>query len=689
MKRRGKLFNSANKKSNRLRILYYWTRTRIVQRVIMVVTVVWILWLAFIVHQWRLLGNSPKSVDSQSNETDSASDGFGVSHRRISTAPLEWSLWQKRTFRWWPVLLDEYNMSLSGHYITFLPPIVLSAIVPPDDSSIKYSGGARERTVAQEQTQLASGDDSGGVGLTVGGPGTELKYRISWLELQMTVILVISVSLFATVAAFILYVCFWRHGGDASRIAQEVMQSPKKTHRRVGSRAIVEAVPLVFAGHERDVECVCYDDSGIIASSCIGGRLLVWNAATGDCFRQLPRAGPNVAPPPRSRMPGVSISEAPSSSPEHESLLRRRAVSNVSAASGQSGSSFLTSRSPNVSISEPVDFGARGDEQQRSATVTAAPAAPVPPPPSQIWCMTMNKQNIILAGCANGTVEIWDVASGNALGLYNRSSIGVTYVQLKGNRLIVARLNGMLDFVELRFSQNANQMPTKVIQCTHLNTVTAHQLPINALRVAAISAVTASDDHTLKLFDLRTCRQTHTLNGHNAPVLIVCVDETDQVIYSSCAQGNIFCWDLIDGALLRTLDDAFYTNAPVQLACTDALLIGYSNDRKLWMWQKSNGQLITSIKREGDTNNNNCAPALTSSKSCLVALSDQTAVTSQGASVTFWDLRYKVMLRELHLDKPSCVDIEKLIAIDAQSVACCKANNVYRINMPIIRLKNS
>lgn len=71
--------------------------------------------------------------------------------------------------------------------------------------------------------------------------------------------------------------------------------------------------------------------------------------------------------------------------------------------------------------------------------------------------------------------------------------------------------------------------PTKVIQCTHLNTVTAHQLPINALRVAAISAVTASDDHTLKLFDLRTCRQTHTLNGHNAPVLIACVDEADQV----------------------------------------------------------------------------------------------------------------------------------------------------------------
>lgn len=145
---------------------------------------------------------------------------------------------------------------------------------------------------------------------------------------------------------------------------------------------------------------------------------------------------------------------------------------------------------------------------------------------------------------------------------------------------------------------------------------------------------------------------------------------------------------MIDGSLLRTLDDAFYTNAPVQLACTDSLLVGYSHDRKLWLWQKSSGQLITSIKREGDANNNNSAHALTS-KASLVALSKETAVTGQGASVTFWDLRYKVMLREVLLDKPSCVEVDKLIAIDPQSVVCCKANNVYRINMPIIRLKNS
>lgn len=57
------------------------------------------------------------------------SDGFGISHHLLETAPLEWSEWQRNTFKWWPAFFSEYNISLSGHYITFAPPIVLRATV--------------------------------------------------------------------------------------------------------------------------------------------------------------------------------------------------------------------------------------------------------------------------------------------------------------------------------------------------------------------------------------------------------------------------------------------------------------------------------------------------------------------------------------------------------------------------------
>lgn len=43
--------------SNRLRLLYFWTKTRIVQRIMIGFFFVWVIWLAFIVHKWRLFDN--------------------------------------------------------------------------------------------------------------------------------------------------------------------------------------------------------------------------------------------------------------------------------------------------------------------------------------------------------------------------------------------------------------------------------------------------------------------------------------------------------------------------------------------------------------------------------------------------------------------------------------------------------
>lgn len=93
----------------------------------------WVLWLAFVVHKWKLLD---KIYLNPGNMTDSV-DGFGVSHYILDTAPLQWVQWQRQTFKWWPAVFGEYNLSLSGHYITFLPPIVLNAQIPPDDWSLQ------------------------------------------------------------------------------------------------------------------------------------------------------------------------------------------------------------------------------------------------------------------------------------------------------------------------------------------------------------------------------------------------------------------------------------------------------------------------------------------------------------------------------------------------------------------------
>lgn len=102
----------------------------------------WVLWLAFIVNKWRLydiLWNIPRGSVRNTSEKGIKIfiiffnlieyESFGLSHYLLETAPLEWSEWQRNTFQWWPGLFGEYNISLSGQYVTFVPPIVLKTTV--------------------------------------------------------------------------------------------------------------------------------------------------------------------------------------------------------------------------------------------------------------------------------------------------------------------------------------------------------------------------------------------------------------------------------------------------------------------------------------------------------------------------------------------------------------------------------
>ncbi len=158
-----------------------------------------------------------------------------------------------------------------------------------------------------------------------------------------------------------------------------------------------------------------------------------------------------------------------------------------------------------------------------------------------IWSMDA-QHRLIAVGCANGGVELYS-NSGNLIGFYGSPRIdeglsGVNQICLKGSRLVLARLNGFIEFLELKLAKREGEREPG-IQCQVLKQLRAHQRPINCLTTASTNTlISGSSDHTLKLLDLRMCAVTHTLYGHNGSVLCVCVDENMQVMKRErCASG--------------------------------------------------------------------------------------------------------------------------------------------------------
>ena len=66
-------------------------------------------------------------------------------------------------------------------------------------------------------------------------------------------------------------------------------------------------------------------------------------------------------------------------------------------------------------------------------------------------------------------------------------------------------------------------------------------------------AVSASDDDTLKVWDLASGAELHTLSGHTDSVNAVAVTADGQRAVSASDDNTLKVWDLASGAELHTL----------------------------------------------------------------------------------------------------------------------------------------
>ncbi|CAI4224181.1 unnamed protein product [Auanema sp. JU1783] len=257
--------------SLRLRFISFVTRTRIMQRSLMIAFVIWTAWLAFVVHSNRSSGK------------------IGISNRVLETAPQAWGEWQRRTFKWWPTMFNEYNISLSGHYITFLPPIVLSTKINPNEDVLRYN---EEIILDRSQPSMESR-------FSTKEPPSNLQSQIYWLETQLKVYMAsFFILLVLSVTSFVLYACVWSKWRDVW--FKPISEQNNKTD--TSKNSLRDYIHAHFQGHRFPIECVQVIPNKLILSSCQEGNLCLWNSETGERVLKMNRlripTNPSDPPPP-------------------------------------------------------------------------------------------------------------------------------------------------------------------------------------------------------------------------------------------------------------------------------------------------------------------------------------------------------------------------------------------------------
>ncbi|KAL3831431.1 hypothetical protein ACJMK2_023182 [Sinanodonta woodiana] len=820
----------------RLRLLYFWASTRVFQRIIMVCTV---LWISLIIYKTGLVDHFTNSTMYTSNETATSGEippQEQLHHHQVMEESLrhngrfsedfqryfyrdmddvepasalehtDLQLWKRLSYKHWPVLFDYYNISIYGRYITILPSIHLSVVIPPDEAT------SQQKSVASLDT---SKDDSV---TRINVPASSVKveaaeditmetendlqqqlydlydpkklqqfYPKSQKEFVITLILGVLSVICITYFMLVLYRCMCSRRYDKWRASWNKPKRRSKVNNYI--KQIKESVPLVLKGHEQDIECIAVYGN-MIVSCCLGGQLRIWDSATGECLKCINRVGVMPSPKrnsvrnnsseesefdfygnrnhdhdpdsgvlfgchdknPRPRHRIISKSNRFDFEPDLRSTIETdfsslprnmdnsHQIMNSSTDSNTGPRTFSNSSASNVPSVETTNGGydfigrfsgvyeehhrfmaetlALERQQQvlmdcRSRSWSAGDLSSTLQELSlldqdskvksdTIWCLTC-RQNLVVAGCGDGRIEFWDVSSGILKCVYAENGSGVTAINFVSDRVIAARLDGNVEFLQLQTSRNPSlsntlsvsshhrpvrgharhlshssnmsddlKLCTESLHCVTLKSTHAHQQPVTVLQTEGGRTVSGSQDHSLKVFRLEDCLCLYTLHGHTGSVTTLYLDKCPPyAAVSGSSDGTIRLWDLLTGSCVHKVKG--HEGTIVTMTCTEAYIISSGLDDRLCVWERSRGHLLYTVDMD------------TSSGSSMAMLSNNFLVTGGEGCLYLWDVSKGELVRVVTLaDQERIAFIHHILAMENSTIVCDFGNEIKVIHFPLV-----
>ncbi|XP_051466953.1 sterol regulatory element-binding protein cleavage-activating protein [Apus apus] len=330
----------------RLRLIYFFARTRLAQRLIMAGTVIWIgilvytdpaglrTYLTSQVTEQSPLGEAglppmpvpggvlpagdPKidlsvfpsdPVQLSENQTQQREQKSGLEPLdRLETnqpwaqgpegkgngqlelgaeAEVTWGaedeeIWRKLSFRHWPSLFSYYNITLAKRYISILPAIPVTLYLNPQE--------ALEARHPQETNRYHPFLASSGAKLDAEAQPGPASSKLQGHQ-DVTLYKVAALGLASGIILVLLLFCLYRvfcpkNYGQNGHSRRKRGDLPCDDYGY--SPPETEIVPLVLRGHLMDIECLA-SDGMLLVSCCLVGQIRVWDAQTGDCLTVIPK----------------------------------------------------------------------------------------------------------------------------------------------------------------------------------------------------------------------------------------------------------------------------------------------------------------------------------------------------------------------------------------------------------------
>ncbi|GIX67771.1 sterol regulatory element-binding protein cleavage-activating protein [Caerostris extrusa] len=755
----------------RMKFIYFWARTRMIQRGLMVCLVMWIVLLAYSSGVVEKYTGNPNLVNDQviSPLISTISQKINASFPAPTQEPDSklWNcseqivkdfvknidirlkhhalnIWRSLSSQHWTTLFGYYNisLSLSGRFISILPPIHISVAVNPDNVVELRNPADVEISRKSYWKFLSSGEiKDGDIDDLL---SRDQPYHPSTPgEVAIAIALAIPSLLFLIYIMIVMYRCMcskhyaeWRtswknsNGVDTNRAGY--------SESAADANLVMETYPLKLHGHSQDLEYLCSDYDTVV-SSCLDGNINIWDAISGECHLYIKRSkcGEKLL-----KCSSLKTNDSFSSDSTYSSSPQSDNGDNLNFCNSCNTSAYQRSPQPELSSCFPKHF--TFDKSQHSfdsdcssnqkydfsrfvlshddSLIDASfEGVEYHNPHSNIHeCQPSKEINLeyiqkrtkivhsslphqaiwsldyfapcIAVGCKDGRIELWNAYTGKLEYVYEECKIGVTAVCLNLDRLIAARVNGLLEFFainrfinetlpsHLQHAGHANPISDsttnlETICCSWIQNIKAHSMAISVLEVDGGLVVSGGVDRLVKVFKSESAVCIYTLHGHTAPISVLSIDQfSPSSAVSGCHDGMICLWDLMTGTCMYSLNG--HHGSVMTLLSTYIYIISQGTDNHICIWEKNQGHLLHSISLDFNLHSN------------IMLLTNNIMVTAKEDNLVLWDVNHGEALRMIMVGSGDHSTHVRLLRLSGQSVVCDYGPQIFIINFPAISDKS-
>ena len=612
----------------RLRVVYFVAKTRLVQRALMFLLIVWI---SFLIYKFGIIEhlgsdsrhsirdnlfeptipqNNHKSGQTSSTQTHNNNNLYQTTAKNTNNYEKvlnqtylsqthrlfhhNSNLWQLLSSQHWSALFNYYNISLSGKFITILPPILLSIPVDPEVAVLSRNPSESDPQIFRQflsppglQSIDPNDERDDNYNGYYGETYPHIPFQWTSGEILITVALSVPSIIFIIYVFVLMYRCFCtRNYAEWRDSWSQTLKFGRSQSNKKGISAYdyidFETNPMKLQDHEQELNLLASNsDTPFVVSVCMEGDIRIWDVLSGECHTLIKRWSVEQNMVKRNRFqpshkPSGSFSSdstygsSPGNSTEylteninsletntksnstqltenvslHSSLARTNSSSD-----GYNFSSYMPSNQSSQSsqniLTELILNAAVNSEEVSSNEFVVNHKTESSLPFEPIWCPEIFGK-LVIVGCRNGRIEVWDALNGELCFCYEDNKSGVTALRATNTRLIVARLNGTLEIFKLEvingfsvsiasssLSGHQTPQPSKgqVIRYNLLHSVRAHLQPITALQIESSNIITGGLDHLLKVYRTDTANCVFTLHGHCGGITTIHIDQVFHPFY--------------------------------------------------------------------------------------------------------------------------------------------------------------